>query len=91
MPWFLGREFGLFAMTANIVAPRSTSGIYMHTDQMDMTPNTTNHPYLLTTFWYLTDVTDEKGATRIYPGSHIKNVAPSTYATSFVFKDAPKE
>ncbi|KAF4880190.1 hypothetical protein CGCSCA1_v000914 [Colletotrichum siamense] len=76
MPWFLGREFGLFAMTANIVTPRSTSGIYMHTDQMDMTPNTANHPYLLNIFWYLTDVTDEKGATRIYPGSHVKNVAP---------------
>ncbi|KAL0938250.1 phytanoyl-dioxygenase [Colletotrichum truncatum] len=76
MPWFLGREFGLFAMTATIVSPRSKSGIYMHTDQMDMTPNTTNHPYLLNIFWNLTDITDEKGATRIYPGSHIKNVVP---------------
>ncbi|KAK1975037.1 hypothetical protein LZ30DRAFT_639336 [Colletotrichum cereale] len=76
MPWFLGKDFGLFAMTANIVSGRSKSGIYMHTDQTDMTPFTTNHPYLLNTFWYLTDITDERGATRIYPGSHTKNVEP---------------
>lgn len=62
-------------MSANIARPGS-SGIYMHRDQMGLTPDTTAHAYVLNMMWYLTDVTDEKGATRIYPGSHVEHVIP---------------
>lgn len=76
MPWFLGGNFSLFTMSANIARP-GTSGIYMHRDQMVMTPDTTAHAYVLNSMWYLTDVSDEKGATRVYPGSHLLNVLPT--------------
>ncbi|KAK1975217.1 phytanoyl-CoA dioxygenase [Colletotrichum cereale] len=75
-PWFLGGNFSLFTMSANI-ARRGTSGIYMHRDQMVMSPDTTAHAYVLNAMWYLTDVSDEKGATRVYPGSHVMNVLPA--------------
>ncbi|KAH9431591.1 hypothetical protein MCOR02_008881 [Pyricularia oryzae] len=75
LPWFLGGNFNLFTMSANIARPGS-SGIYMHRDQMGLTPDTTAHAYVLNMMWYLTDVTDEKGATRIYPGSHVEHVIP---------------
>ncbi|KAF5026789.1 hypothetical protein F66182_1073, partial [Fusarium sp. NRRL 66182] len=75
MPWFLGSNFSLFTMSANIARP-GTSGIYMHRDQMVMAPDTTAHAYVLNTMWYLTDVSEEKGATRVYPGSHVQNVLP---------------
>ncbi|KAI8209987.1 Dioxygenase [Colletotrichum sp. SAR 10_86] len=77
MPWFLGGNFSLFTMSANIARP-GTSGIYMHRDQMVMTPDTTAHAYVLNSMWYLTDVSDEKGATRVYPGSHLMNVLPTS-------------
>ncbi|KAK2037695.1 phytanoyl-CoA dioxygenase [Colletotrichum somersetense] len=76
MPWFLGGNFSLFTMSANIAQP-GTSGIYMHRDQMVMTPDTTAHAYVLNAMWYLTHVSDEKGATRVYPGSHVMNVLPA--------------
>ncbi|KAI9163199.1 Dioxygenase af480 [Paramyrothecium foliicola] len=76
MPWFLGNAFKLHSMGANIAQP-AQSGIYMHRDQMGLTPETVDHPYLLNAMWYLVEVTEERGATRIYPGSHDKNVAPS--------------
>ncbi|KAF1949752.1 phytanoyl-CoA dioxygenase [Byssothecium circinans] len=75
MPWFLGGNFSLFTMSANIARP-GTSGIYMHRDQMVMSPDTTAYAYVLNAMWYLTDVFDEKGATRVYPGSHVMNVLP---------------
>ncbi|KAF1922669.1 uncharacterized protein M421DRAFT_426685 [Didymella exigua CBS 183.55] len=75
MPWFLGDAFKLHSMGANIAHP-AKSGIYMHRDQMGLTPETIDHAYLLNAMWYLVDVTEERGATRIYPGSHNRNVAP---------------
>ncbi|KAK2024002.1 phytanoyl-CoA dioxygenase [Colletotrichum zoysiae] len=76
MPSMLGRAFSLFSMTANIVRP-GASGLYMHHDQMAMTPDTTDVSYVINAIWYLTDVTEDKGATRVYPGSHVLNVQPA--------------
>lgn len=75
VPWFLGDGFHVHSMSANI-ARKGSSGIYMHRDQMGLTPETIDHAYLLNAMWYLEDVTAERGATRLYPGSHDKNVAP---------------
>ncbi|OLN86942.1 hypothetical protein CCHL11_04541 [Colletotrichum chlorophyti] len=75
MPWYLGSAFKLHSMGANIARP-AKSGIYMHRDQMGLTPETIDYPYLLNAMWYLVDVTEARGATRVYPGSHNKNVAP---------------
>lgn len=48
----------------------------MHKDQSSMPPDQIDFSYMLNAIWYLTDLTPEKGATLIYPGSHLKNVAP---------------
>lgn len=77
MPWFLGDSFTVHTMSANIARP-GKSGIYMHRDQMGLAPETVDHAYLLNALWYLVDVTDERGATRVYPGSHDTNVAPTS-------------
>ncbi|KKY32858.1 putative phytanoyldioxygenase [Diaporthe ampelina] len=45
-------------------------------DQSSMPPDQIDFSYMLNALWYLTDLTPEKGATLIYPGSHLKNVAP---------------
>ncbi|KAK2611617.1 hypothetical protein N8I77_004948 [Diaporthe amygdali] len=77
VPWFLGSAFTLYSMTANIARP-THSGIYMHIDQMGLGPPI-DHPLLLNFVWYLMDATEESGATRLYPGSHNKDVAPPTF------------
>lgn len=74
-PWFLGEGFQIYNMSAN-VALRGGSGIHMHKDQSSMPPDQIDFSYMLNAIWYLTDLTPEKGATLIYPGSHLKNVAP---------------
>ncbi|POS75828.1 phytanoyl-CoA dioxygenase, partial [Diaporthe helianthi] len=78
MPWFLGNAFKIHSMSANIVH-RTNTGIYMHRDQMGLTPETIDHAYLLNAIWYLVDVTEERGATRVYPGSHNQNVSPPNF------------
>ncbi|KAH8746264.1 phytanoyl-CoA dioxygenase [Diaporthe sp. PMI_573] len=74
-PWFLGEGFQIYNMSAN-VALRGESGIHMHKDQSSMPPDQIDFSYMLNAIWYLTDLTPEKGATLIYPGSHLKNVQP---------------
>lgn len=74
-PWFLGEGFQIYNMSANI-SLRGESGIHMHKDQSSMPPDQIDFPYMLNALFYLTDLTPEKGATLIYPGSHLKNVAP---------------
>lgn len=75
MPWFLGSDFKLHSYHANIVR-KASAGTYMHRDQMRLTPDTQDKAYLLNAMWYLVDVPEERGATRVYPGSHNKNVVP---------------
>ncbi|KAL1868905.1 hypothetical protein Daus18300_005741 [Diaporthe australafricana] len=77
VPWFLGSAFTLYSMTANIARP-TRSGIYMHIDQMGLGP-AIDHPLLMNAVWYLMDTTEKSGATRVYPGSHSKDVAPPTF------------
>lgn len=75
-PWFLGEGFHLYNFSANI-SLRGEFGIHMHKDQLSMPPDQIAFPYMFNAFFYLTDLTPpEKGATLIYPGSHLKNVAP---------------
>jgi hypothetical protein len=75
VPWFLGEGFLIYNMSANI-ALDGECGIHMHRDQSSMPPDQIDHSYMLNALWYLTDLTPEKGATLVYPGSHLKNVAP---------------
>lgn len=49
----------------------------MHRDQMNKHPETIAFSYGLSFMWYMIDTTEERGATRVYPGSHNKNVMPA--------------
>ncbi|CZT12198.1 uncharacterized protein RAG0_16113 [Rhynchosporium agropyri] len=75
VPWFLGEGFQIYNMSANI-ALRGEEAIHMHRDQSSMPPDQIRHSYMMNAIWYLTDLTPEKGATLVYPGSHVQNVAP---------------
>ena len=93
VPWFLGEGFQIYNMSAN-VALRGETGIHMHKDQSSQPPDQIDHAYMLNAIWYLTDLTPEKGATLIYPGSHLKNVQPLghmsdavCWSTDFVLGD----
>ncbi|KAF3803831.1 hypothetical protein GCG54_00011670 [Colletotrichum gloeosporioides] len=46
---------------------------------MGLIPETFNHPYLLNNTWLSVDIAEERGATRMYPGSHNKHVALSAF------------
>ncbi|EHL01845.1 hypothetical protein M7I_2202 [Glarea lozoyensis 74030] len=86
VPWFLGEGFLIYNMSAN-VALRGEDGIHMHRDQSSMPPDQINHAYMMNAIWYLTDLTPEKGATLVYPGSHVKNVAPLGHMSDVVCVD----
>lgn len=83
VPWFLGEGFLIYNMSANI-ALQGECGIHMHRDQSSMPPDQIDHSYMLNALWYLTDLTPEKGATLVYPGSHLKNVAPLGHMSDVV-------
>jgi hypothetical protein len=83
VPWFLGEGFLIYNMSAN-VALRGEGGIHMHRDQSSMPPDQIDHAYMMNAIWYLTDLTPEKGATLVYPGSHVKNVAPLGHMSDVV-------
>lgn len=53
----------------------------VHTDQLAMTPPKRDMAYGLNIIFYLEDITEELGATRVYPASHLGNVAPSNIFT----------
>lgn len=59
----------------------------LHTDQLAITPPTRDIAFGMNIMFYLEDVTDENGATRVYPASHLGNIAPSNIFT--VVSSAP--
>lgn len=48
----------------------------LHTDQVGIQPPVRSMYYGCNIMWFLTDVTAENGGTRVYPGSHLGNIAP---------------
>ncbi|KAF2472750.1 PhyH-domain-containing protein [Lindgomyces ingoldianus] len=75
MPDFLGDGYHLSSYTANINRPGS-KGMGMHTDQITINPAIPQYPLGLNLMWFLTDVNEENGGTRILPKSHNGLVAP---------------
>ncbi|KAJ4374014.1 hypothetical protein N0V83_002753 [Neocucurbitaria cava] len=75
MPDFLGDGYHLSSYTANINRPGS-KGMGMHTDQITINPAIPQFPLGLNLMWFLTDVNEENGGTRILPKSHNGLVAP---------------
>ncbi|KAK8076065.1 hypothetical protein PG994_003337 [Apiospora phragmitis] len=75
VPWFLGEHAVLTSYTANIARPGNVP-MQLHTDQVAIQPPQRGLAYGLNVMWYLTDVTDRNGGTRVFPGSHRGQVAP---------------
>ncbi|KAK2613250.1 hypothetical protein N8I77_000174 [Diaporthe amygdali] len=76
IPWYLGNAAHVSSFNANISQPGSNAMV-MHRDQMNKHPETIAFSYGLSFMWYMIDTTEERGATRVYPGSHNKNVMPA--------------
>lgn len=75
MPENLGDGYQLSSYTANINRPGS-KGMGMHTDQITINPAIPQFPLGLNLMWFLCDVNEENGGTRILPKSQNGLVAP---------------
>ncbi|KAK6218480.1 hypothetical protein QIS74_06360 [Colletotrichum tabaci] len=76
VPWFLGDHAHISTLSANIARPGNVP-MQLHTDQSSKTPPQRDLALGLNISFYLVNTTDINGATRVYPGSHKGNVAPS--------------
>jgi hypothetical protein len=75
VPEFLGEHALIHSYSANIARP-GNDAMMLHTDQIAIQPPMRSMAFGLNIMWYLTDVTEENGATRVFPGSHIGDIAP---------------
>ncbi|KAJ9636129.1 hypothetical protein H2204_005401 [Knufia peltigerae] len=75
VPELLGEHALLHSYSANIARPGNVP-MMLHTDQVAIQPPLRSIFYGLNIMWFLTDITRENGGTRIFPGSHVGNVAP---------------
>ena len=75
VPDLLGDYFLIHSYSANIARP-GNEPMMVHTDQVGIQPPMRDMFYGMNIMWFLTDVTAENGGTRVYPGSHLGNVAP---------------
>lgn len=75
VPWFLGEHAVITSYMANIARPGNVS-TQLHTDQVAIQPPQRGLAYGLNVMWYLTNVTERNGGTRVFPGSHKGQVAP---------------
>jgi Phytanoyl-CoA dioxygenase (PhyH) len=71
----LGNGYHLSSYTANINRPGS-KGMGMHHDQITINPAIPQFPLGVNLMWFLEEVTEENGGTRILPRSHKGLVAP---------------
>ncbi|KAI1845340.1 hypothetical protein JX266_008435 [Neoarthrinium moseri] len=80
IPWYLGDHSIVYSYTANIARPGNVP-MQLHTDQLAISPPARDIAYGMDNMFYLEDITDNNGATRVYPASHLGNVAPSDIPT----------
>jgi ectoine hydroxylase-related dioxygenase (phytanoyl-CoA dioxygenase family) len=76
VPDFLGEHALIHSFSANIARP-GNDAMMLHTDQIAIQPPIRSLAFGLNIMWYLTDITEENGATRVFPGSHIGAIAPN--------------
>ncbi|KAG6353426.1 hypothetical protein INS49_005607 [Diaporthe citri] len=75
IPWFLGEHAIITTYTANIARPGNLP-MQLHTDQVAVQPPIRDLAFGMNIMFYLEDVTEKNGGTRVYPGSHLGQVAP---------------
>ncbi|KAK8054371.1 Phytanoyl-dioxygenase [Apiospora saccharicola] len=87
VPWALGEHAVITTYTANIarpvpkltkisLLPIGNVPMQLHTDQVAVQPPIRDIAFGINILFYLEDVTEKNGATRVYPGSHLGQVAP---------------
>jgi hypothetical protein len=74
VPDFLDENYLLHSYSANIARPGNVPMV-LHTDQTAITPPIRNIAFGLNIMWFLSDVTHENGGTRVFPGSHMGDIA----------------
>ncbi|KAK6071122.1 hypothetical protein SCUP234_09825 [Seiridium cupressi] len=75
VPWFLGEHAIITTYTANIARPGNVP-MQLHTDQVAVQPPIRDLAFGMNIMFYLEDVTEQNGGTRVYPGSHVGQIAP---------------
>jgi hypothetical protein len=76
VPDILGDGFTISSFTANITRP-GNAPMLLHNDQGQIIQTPLRNIGLgLNIMWFLTDVNDENGGTRVMPGSHLGDQAP---------------
>ncbi|KAI7782931.1 hypothetical protein LA080_012805 [Diaporthe eres] len=75
IPWFLGEHAIITTYTANIARPGNLP-MQLHTDQVAVQPPIRDLAFGMNIMFYLEDVTEANGGTRVYPGSHLGQIAP---------------
>lgn len=75
VPDMLGDYAILTGIVATIARPGNTA-VTMHLDQSYVQPAIPQFPIGLNILWFLDDVSEANGGTRIMPGSHRSDVAP---------------
>ncbi|MDB5481061.1 MAG: hypothetical protein JWO83_2114 [Caulobacteraceae bacterium] len=76
VPDLLGAHFILNSITGSIALPGNAPAT-MHIDQSNVQPPVHAFPMGLNILWFLDDVTDANGGTRLLPGSHLADIAPA--------------
>ena len=74
-PAVLGDHFIISSYIANI-AGLGGERQYLHTDQIGAQPAILDFPLGMNILWFLDDVTETNGGTRVYPGSHLPGIGP---------------
>lgn len=69
VPEILNDDFLLYSYSANIAKPGGKPMV-VHTDQLTIQPPHRSFPFGFNIMWFLTDVTEGNGGTRVWPGSH---------------------
>jgi ectoine hydroxylase-related dioxygenase (phytanoyl-CoA dioxygenase family) len=76
VPEVLGEHFILAGSVSQIAMPGNTSST-MHIDQACVLPAVQHFPMALNILWFLDDVSEANGGTRVMPGSHKGGLAPA--------------
>ncbi|KAI9642122.1 hypothetical protein NHQ30_008923 [Ciborinia camelliae] len=76
VPEFLGEQALLHSYAVNIARP-GNEAMQLHTDQVAIQPPMRDLMFGMNILWFLEDVTEKNGGTRVFPCSHLGNVAPA--------------
>lgn len=81
MPDLLGDHYTVSNYLSVIAGPGNEPQ-QLHTDQVGVQPQIVDFPVGCNILWFLDDVTEENGGTRVFPGSHEADVGPDNIFVS---------